>query len=149
MVKCGIQNTWSTVTLLFQLHEYVLLNLAVSVPLTGCLNYNNDDNGMWVEFISVMKAFCLSICTIVSQHIVSPVGPFKDCLEAVEGGYTNSGMFLLKPDKTNRLMQVWCDQTRDPGGWTVIQRRTDGSVNFFRNWETYKVLIVDRILDSS
>ncbi|XP_034055035.1 LOW QUALITY PROTEIN: angiopoietin-related protein 2-like [Gymnodraco acuticeps] len=67
-----------------------------------------------------------------------PVGPFKDCLEAVEGGYTNSGMFLLKPDKTNRLMQVWCDQTRDPGGWTVIQRRTDGSVNFFRNWETYK-----------
>ncbi|KAF3848731.1 hypothetical protein F7725_015228 [Dissostichus mawsoni] len=71
-------------------------------------------------------------------HIVSPAGPFKDCLEAVEGGYTNSGMFLLKPDKTNRLMQVWCDQTRDPGGWTVIQRRTDGSVNFFRNWETYK-----------
>lgn len=36
-------------------------------------------------------------------------------------------------------MQVWCDQRHDPGGWTVIQRRLDGSVNFFRNWETYKV----------
>ncbi|KAG8010988.1 Angiopoietin-related protein 2 [Nibea albiflora] len=67
-----------------------------------------------------------------------PSGPFRDCLEALEGGYTTSGMYLLKPDNSNRLMQVWCDQRHDPGGWTVILRRQDGSVNFFRNWETYK-----------
>lgn len=67
-----------------------------------------------------------------------PSGPFKDCLEALEEGHSNSGMYLVKPDNTNRLMQVWCDQRHDPGGWTVIQRRQDGSVNFFRNWETYK-----------
>ncbi|XP_033502664.1 angiopoietin-related protein 2-like [Epinephelus lanceolatus] len=67
-----------------------------------------------------------------------PSGPFKDCLEALQGGYTTSGMYLLKPDNGNRFMQVWCDQRQDPGGWTVIQRRQDGSVNFFRNWETYK-----------
>ncbi|KAM9337933.1 angiopoietin-related protein 2-like [Symphorus nematophorus] len=67
-----------------------------------------------------------------------PSGPFRDCLEALDGGYTTSGMYLLKPDKGNKLMQVWCDQRHDPGGWTVIQRRQDGSVNFFRNWETYK-----------
>ncbi|KAI3362438.1 hypothetical protein L3Q82_012249 [Scortum barcoo] len=74
----------------------------------------------------------------VSQNFVSPAGPFKDCLKALEDGYTVSGMYLLKPDNSNRLMQVWCDQRHDPGGWTVIQRRQDGSVNFFRNWETYK-----------
>ncbi|KAM9307314.1 angiopoietin-related protein 2-like isoform 1-T2 [Pholidichthys leucotaenia] len=67
-----------------------------------------------------------------------PSGPFKDCLEALDSGYTTSGMYLLKPDKGNRLMQVWCDQRHDPGGWTVIQRRQDGSVNFFQNWDTYK-----------
>ncbi|XP_042364819.1 angiopoietin-related protein 2-like [Plectropomus leopardus] len=67
-----------------------------------------------------------------------PSGPFKDCLEALESSYTTSGMYLLKPDNSNRLMQVWCDHRHDPGGWTVIQRRQDGSVNFFRNWETYK-----------
>ncbi|KAG5834991.1 hypothetical protein ANANG_G00267380 [Anguilla anguilla] len=67
-----------------------------------------------------------------------PSGPFKDCLEALEEGHGNSGMYLVKPENTNRLMQVWCDQRHDPGGWTVIQRRQDGSVNFFRNWETYK-----------
>lgn len=49
-------------------------------------------------------------------------------------------MYLVKPENANRLMQVWCDQRHDPGGWTVIQRRVDGSVNFFRNWETYKVI---------
>lgn len=48
-------------------------------------------------------------------------------------------MYLVKPENANRLMQVWCDQRHDPGGWTVIQRRVDGSVNFFRNWDTYKV----------
>nr|XP_055054112.1 angiopoietin-related protein 2a [Misgurnus anguillicaudatus] len=67
-----------------------------------------------------------------------PSGPFKDCLQAQEEGHSNSGMFLLKPDNINKLMQVWCEQRHDPGGWTVIQRRMDGSVNFFRNWETYK-----------
>ncbi|XP_031705567.1 angiopoietin-related protein 2b [Anarrhichthys ocellatus] len=67
-----------------------------------------------------------------------PSGPFKDCLQALEDGHTSSSMYLVKPDNANRLMQVWCDQRHDPGGWTVIQRRMDGSVNFFRNWETYK-----------
>lgn len=66
-------------------------------------------------------------------------GPFKDCLAALEEGHATSGMYLVKPENANRLMQVWCDQRHDPGGWTVIQRRQDGSVNFFRNWDTYKV----------
>ncbi|EDL08598.1 angiopoietin-like 2, isoform CRA_b, partial [Mus musculus] len=68
-----------------------------------------------------------------------PSGPWRDCLQALEDGHSTSSIYLVKPENTNRLMQVWCDQRHDPGGWTVIQRRLDGSVNFFRNWETYKV----------
>ncbi|XP_034047616.1 angiopoietin-related protein 2-like [Thalassophryne amazonica] len=67
-----------------------------------------------------------------------PSGPFTDCLQALETGHTTSALYLLKPDNSNRIMQVWCDQRHDPGGWVVIQRRQDGSVNFFRNWATYK-----------
>lgn len=38
-----------------------------------------------------------------------------------------------------RVVSVWCEQQQEGGGWTVIQRRQDGSVNFFTNWQHYKV----------
>lgn len=66
-------------------------------------------------------------------------GPFKDCQQAKEAGHSASGIYMIKPENSNGLMQLWCDNSLDPGGWTVIQKRTDGSVNFFRNWENYKV----------
>ncbi|XP_061784227.1 angiopoietin-related protein 1-like [Nerophis lumbriciformis] len=72
------------------------------------------------------------------QSNFSAEGPFRDCLEAQEAGHITSGMYLIKPDETDRSLQVWCEQDMDNGGWTVIQSRKDGSVNFFRNWENYK-----------
>ncbi|KAG7330569.1 hypothetical protein KOW79_006791 [Hemibagrus wyckioides] len=68
----------------------------------------------------------------------SSEGPFRDCLHAMQAGHATSGMYLLKPDGSDKLMQAWCEQDVDNGGWTIIQRRKDGSVNFFRNWESYK-----------
>lgn len=78
-------------------------------------------------------------CILTAESFCFDTGPWRDCLQALEDGHDTSSIYLVKPENTNRLMQVWCDQRHDPGGWTVIQRRLDGSVNFFRNWETYKV----------
>ncbi|RUS72365.1 hypothetical protein EGW08_019881 [Elysia chlorotica] len=32
-----------------------------------------------------------------------------------------------------------CDTATDGGGWIVIQRRTTGEVDFYRDWDSYKV----------
>ena len=36
----------------------------------------------------------------------------------------------------DRELQVFCDMKN--GGWTVIMRRSDGSVDFFQDWNSYK-----------
>ena len=33
---------------------------------------------------------------------------------------------------------MFCDQTTAGGGWTVFQKRLDGSVNFYRGWADHK-----------
>ena len=33
---------------------------------------------------------------------------------------------------------MFCDQKNVGGGWTVVQKRLDGSVDFHRNWSDYK-----------
>lgn len=65
------------------------------------------------------------------------VGPWRDCAEAHGAGHRQSGVYELRLGR--RVVSVWCEQQKEGGGWTVIQRRQDGSVNFFTNWQHYKV----------
>ena len=59
----------------------------------------------------------------------------KDC--SFYRGIGKNGLYNINPDGRESF-QVFCDMDTDNGGWSVIQRRTNGSVDFFKNWVDYK-----------
>ena len=46
-------------------------------------------------------------------------------------------MYKINPDGLGEF-EVYCDQKTAGGGWTVFQKRQDGSVDFYRPWDDYK-----------
>ncbi|KAM3825757.1 ficolin-1-like isoform 1-T1 [Vipera latastei] len=61
----------------------------------------------------------------------------RSCKELLAQGVTLSGWHTIYPQDC-RPLRVLCDMDTDGGGWTVFQRRWDGSVDFFRDWAAYK-----------
>lgn len=53
-------------------------------------------------------------------------------------GERNSGVYQVTPDPKNVTIAVFCDMESHDGGWTVIQLRQDGSVDFNRTWAEYR-----------
>ncbi|XP_071807781.1 fibroleukin-like isoform X2 [Asterias amurensis] len=61
----------------------------------------------------------------------------KDCSEILASGTSTSGVYTVQPLCSRRFFHVFCDMKTDGGGWTVFQRRQDGSVDFYRSFANY------------
>ncbi|XP_078141365.1 fibrinogen C domain-containing protein 1 [Centroberyx gerrardi] len=62
----------------------------------------------------------------------------RDCSEVLAAGGSQDGVYSVFPTHDPAGFMVYCDMTTEGGGWTVIQRREDGSVNFYRDWAAYR-----------
>ncbi|ROL41150.1 Microfibril-associated glycoprotein 4 [Anabarilius grahami] len=64
-----------------------------------------------------------------------------DCSDVYSSDKTSSGVYTVS--SIDGPVQIYCDmipsgENHSKGHWTVILRRTDGEVNFFRPWDSYK-----------
>ncbi|XP_055596505.1 fibrinogen-like protein A [Uranotaenia lowii] len=74
-------------------------------------------------------------------------GPFKSIngfqpinqepLTCADVNGNKSGVYTLYPGGGSAF-EAFCDRDYEQGGWTVIQNRFDGSVDFARNWTDYE-----------
>ena len=71
------------------------------------------------------------------KFIYLPPTALKNCADIYKRGERNDGVYTIKPDNISAF-DVFCDQTTAGGGWTVFQKRQDGSVDFYLNWSDYK-----------
>ncbi|XP_071836356.1 uncharacterized protein [Apostichopus japonicus] len=64
----------------------------------------------------------------------------RDCHEVLSQcpSSINDGVYVIKPDGYPEPFEVYCNNSLGDGGWTVIQRREDSSINFNRTWDDYE-----------
>ncbi|XP_053551647.1 ficolin-1 [Bombina bombina] len=68
---------------------------------------------------------------------MEPLYAARNCKELLDQGEVLSDWYTIYPDG-ERPLKVLCDMHTEGGGWIVFQRRWDGSVDFFRDWKSYK-----------
>ena len=92
--------------------------------------------------VGLYEKGCLPLysISIYKKHITVVyffAAAYKNCAEIYKSGERTDGVYTIKPDNLSAF-DVFCDQTTAGGGWTVVQKRVDGSVHFFLNWSDYK-----------
>ncbi|KAJ8405907.1 hypothetical protein AAFF_G00313440 [Aldrovandia affinis] len=110
-----------------------------------------DEHQRSLEFLSTQvrelmnKVQSLSTEVLRSNAEMSSLKPVpshgRDCSDIKETMDTvakiPSGIYIIQPEDTDYAFEAFCEMDYMGGGWTVIQRRTDGLTDFKRTWTEY------------
>ncbi|KAJ0066218.1 hypothetical protein NL108_004119 [Boleophthalmus pectinirostris] len=85
----------------------------------------------------------LRVVLVLLLPVVALQSPLPfDCDDVYKSGSGQNGVYTIYPAGPTSALQVYCDMGEDAtdsaAKWTVIQRRMDGTLNFFRKWDQYK-----------
>ncbi|XP_067939153.1 angiopoietin-related protein 2-like [Watersipora subatra] len=87
--------------------------------------------------MALVMALIIEAVDVIQARVLSKDRQ-EDCQEHYERGATTSGAYLIDPSTNSvKPFPVWCDFL-DGHGWTVFQKRFDGSVEFYQYWLNYK-----------
>ncbi|XP_074476400.1 microfibril-associated glycoprotein 4-like isoform X1 [Sebastes fasciatus] len=88
------------------------------------------------QVVSVVLLLLLAPLVTSCDELVLPL----DCSDIYNHDHSRpSGVYTIYPIGSTSAVQVYCDMVSEGGKWTVFQRRMDGSVNFYRPWDHYKM----------
>uniref|UniRef100_H3DAT9 Si:ch211-157b11.8 n=2 Tax=Tetraodon nigroviridis TaxID=99883 RepID=H3DAT9_TETNG len=62
----------------------------------------------------------------------------RDCAEIYKLGIKENGIYTVQPDLRRPPLEAKCDMETAGGGWTVVQARQDGLLDFNRTWQEYR-----------
>ena len=128
------------------------LGMCRNIDNCSSINVLNENNLFTCQFLSVDRFTLPMINIIFSNNAIyfeltqstscinvefrGSVDGAIDCLDVYRKGFYKNGIYEINVN--SRKLMVLCDMTTPPHGWTVFQKRFDGSIKFYRNWETYK-----------
>ncbi len=131
-------NTQQMISVLGLQTQQLASMLNRSTQMVSILETQSEQFKNLTSVIESMAALLAHSFPILTKGLRLTAG---DCLDIAAQGPYSSGVYTITPwdDLGNKgSFKVYCDMNPEDGGWTVLQRRINGSVDFYRDWNEYK-----------